>query len=221
MHRPRLTEFGCGTGSNQSCKYAERLSGFHWRWGNPSKRLISSLNTDHRSCPIANKNCVLLCRSNRVLSRIRVLIILIVRINPVKYELIFDKVVRRFCCSFLCSSSSLYLSCHRKPWSQRSWKQWEHFPFSSLSKLEQFFFVCCFAACRHGEIVDRVLPLEGIGKFSKCLYFLPAFSWPFLDRTNFTVWCCSFPWGLRGCDSLHLVVSFLISMLRLVHSDST
>ena len=42
------------------------LSGFHRRWGRPSKRLIPKLNIDHRSCPIANKNCVLLCRSNRV-----------------------------------------------------------------------------------------------------------------------------------------------------------
>ena len=32
------------------------LSGFHWRWGSPSKRLITKLNIDHRSCPIANKN---------------------------------------------------------------------------------------------------------------------------------------------------------------------
>ena len=39
---------------------------FHWRLGSPSKRLLSKLNIDHRSCPIANKNCVLLCRSNRV-----------------------------------------------------------------------------------------------------------------------------------------------------------
>ena len=39
------------------------LSGFHWRWGSPSKHLNLPLNIDHRSCPIANKNCVLLCRS--------------------------------------------------------------------------------------------------------------------------------------------------------------
>ena len=79
------------------------LSGFHWRWGSPSKRLISSLNTNHRSCPIANKTdkkcegeeLVLSwqpskrepvhCSANKncsnlacVLSRIRVLVILIV-----------------------------------------------------------------------------------------------------------------------------------------------
>ena len=47
-------------------------------------------------------------------------------------------------------------------------------------------------------------------------YFPQA--WPFLDRKNFTVRCCSRPWGLRGCDLF--VVSFLISILRLVHSDS-
>ena len=42
------------------------LSGFHWRWGSPSERLIPKLNIDYHSYPIANKNCVLLCRSNRV-----------------------------------------------------------------------------------------------------------------------------------------------------------
>ena len=52
------------------------LSGFHWRWGSPSKRLILPPNIDHRSCPVVNKNCVLLCGSKCVLTRIRILIIL-------------------------------------------------------------------------------------------------------------------------------------------------
>ena len=112
-----------------------------------------------------------------------------------------DKVVRRFCCSFLWSSSSLCLSCCRKPWSYRSWKQWDNFPFSSLSKLKQFFFGCCFAACRHGESVEEVLRSEGVRKFAKCLPAFP-YTWSFLDRTTLTVRCCSRSFWLRLCDSL-------------------
>ena len=57
----------CGWQAAWGSSEPERiLSGFHWRWGSPSKRLLSTLNIDHRSCPITNKNCVLLCRSNCV-----------------------------------------------------------------------------------------------------------------------------------------------------------
>ena len=42
------------------------LSGFRWRWGSPSKRLILPPNIDHRSCPCVNKNYVLVCRSSCV-----------------------------------------------------------------------------------------------------------------------------------------------------------
>ena len=76
------------------------------------------------------------------------------------------------------------------------------FPFHfSFKARTVFFFACCFAACRHGESVEEVLPSEGVRKFSKCLLAFP-YAWPFLDRTTFTVRCCSRSFGLRLCDSI-------------------
>ena len=85
------------------------LSGFHWRWGSPSKRLILPPNIDHRSRPIVNKNCVLLCRSKCVLTRIRILIILIVW----TYFFISDFLCK-FCLGSSQINSSLYSSWKRR-----------------------------------------------------------------------------------------------------------
>ena len=92
-------------------------------------------------------------------------------------------------------------------------------PLQVSIKVRRVFFACCFEACTHGEIVEGVLPSEGLRKFSKCLPdFLDA--WPFLDRTTFTVRCCSRSLGLSFATCLDLAVSFPTLMLRLVQSDS-
>ena len=50
-----------------------------------------------------------------------------------------------------------------------------------------------------------------------------SYAWPVLGRTNFTVWCCSRPLGLRGCESFRprRKLSDINASPRLVHSDST
>ena len=132
----------------------------------------------------------------------------------------FEKVVRRFCYSFLWSSSSFHLFCRRKPWSWRSWKQWDHFPFSSLSKLEQFFF--CLLLCsmhawpkRRGSVA--------VGRRSEILLLFTSISFCLVSWTGQPSLCgvAPVPGHWDYANRLDLVVSFLPSMLRLVHSDST
>ena len=84
--------------------------------------------------------------------------------------------------------------------------------FSFKARPAFFFLACCFAACRHGESIEGVLPLEGVRKFSKCL---PAFpGQPSLCGV------APVPWDWDYATRFDLVISFLTSMLRLVHSDS-
>ena len=132
----------------------------------------------------------------------------------------FEKVVRRFCYSFSWSSSSFYLSCRRKPWSWRSWKQWDHFPYSSLSKLEQFFF-CLLLCSMHAWWKRRVS--VAVGRRSEILLMFTSISFclAFLGQGQLSLWgVAPVPEDWYFVNRSDLVVSFLISMLRLVHSDS-
>ena len=110
----------------------------------------------------------------------------------------------------------LYLSCRHKPWSQRSWKQRGHFPFSSLSKLAHFFFCllhCTFCSTRHSKSIEGVLPSDGVRKFSNVSqhFLMPGLSWT--GQTSLSG-VAPVPWDWEDATCLDLVVSFLISMLR-------
>ena len=75
------------------------------------------------------------------------------------------------------------------------------FPLQFSFKARTVFFFCLLlCSMGHGESVEGELPSEGVWKFSICLPAFP-YAWPFLDRTIFTVLCCSRSLGLRLCDS--------------------
>ena len=179
----------------------------------------------------------------------------------VESELIVDKVVRRFCFSFLCSVYSFSRSCPKTVSRTREvfptgsttllrlqlsrtgdcarrsrhvglllflfcslllsflvkfqlalfvlssqameleiMEAIRSFPLQFSFKARTVFFCLLLCSMRHCESVEGVLPSEGVWKFSKCLPAFP-YAWPFLDRTTFTVLCCSCSLGLRLCDS--------------------
>ena len=103
------------------------------------------------------------------------------RFESVKSELIIEKVVRRFRSYFFWNSSSFCY--HPKPWSQRSWKKWHHFSFSSLSKLEQFSWPAALWQAGKGKASRECCRRIAFGHFSKLFKlmftskFWLCFSW--------------------------------------------
>ena len=96
-------------------------------------------------------------------------------------------------------------------------------PFSSLSKVEQFFrlLLCSMQAWRKRRELEWVLPPESVRKFSYLLsiiFLKPGLSW-----TGQSSQCsvALIPGDWEDATRLDLVMSFLISMLRLVRNDST
>ena len=137
--------------------------------------------------------------------------------KTVKSELIVDKVIRRFCCSFLWSFSSLYSQAMAFEIMEAIRSYPLHFSFKARTV---FFFGCCFAAWGMAKASREFCRRKEFGNSLNIYqhFLLPGLSWTGQPSLCYVA---PVPWDLANATRLDLVKSFLISILRLVHSDFT